>query len=238
MKGSGWALAALLFASLAAACGQSAPRPAEGDARRDPGGGARKCSGIRGYLNDGTAGGRAVRKQPDDASPVLGRVAPPSTGPGGDYEVAVGFDILASRDGWLLIEGAADDVELTGQPARSNYSGRGWIRSERVAVGLQTGQAFAEPRHSSALLVRAAEPNSLADLVEIAACDGNWVLGRWRPSAPSTVRYEPAAVVSTDPLTLEAWATGICNIQETSCDGVSGDRPAERPADGPGARNP
>jgi hypothetical protein len=186
----------------------------------------RTCTDIRGYLNDEAAAGRAVHSEPDGASAVLGRVSPPSKGPAGDYSVAVGFDVLASRDGWLLIEGAADDAALTERPARAMYSGRGWIRSERVGVGLQTRQAFAEPRHSSALLIETIEPNSLADLVEIAACDGNWVLGRWRPSPPSAFRYEPAAVVSRDPLTLEAWATGICNIQETSCDGVSGDRPA------------
>lgn len=226
MKASGWGRAALMFASLAAACGEAGPGRAEADARRDSGGGLRKCSDIRGYLHDEAAGGRAVHANPDAASPVLGRVAPPGKGPDGDYEIAVGFDILASRDGWLMIEGAADDIALTEQPARGMYSGRGWIRSERVGVGLQASQAFAQPRHSSAILIRAIEPDSLADLAEIAACDGHWVLGRWRPSSPATVRYEPAALISADPLTLEAWATGICNIQETSCDGISGDRPA------------
>jgi hypothetical protein len=222
-------MAALLFAALAAACGEGGPPRPEADARREAGGGMRECADIRGYLQDEAAGGRAVHARPDAASPVLGRVAPPDKDPNGVYDVAVGFDILASRDGWLLIEGAADDPALTEQPARAMYSGRGWIRSERVGVGLQTSQAFAQPRHSSAMLVQAVEPNSLSDVVEIAACDGHWVLGRWRPSPPSTVRYEPAAVISADPLTLEAWATGICNIQETSCDGVSGDRPAASP---------
>jgi hypothetical protein len=189
----------------------------------------RKCTDIRGYLYDQAEGGRIVHARPDAASPVLGRVAPPDKGPNGVSDVAVGFDILASRDGWLLIEGAADDTALTERPARSMYSGRGWIRSERVGVGLQTSQAFAQPRHSSAMLARAVEPGSLDNLFEIGACDGHWVLGRWRPSPPSTIRYQRSAVISADPLTLEAWATGICNIQETSCDGVSGDRPAVAP---------
>jgi hypothetical protein len=128
----------------------------------------------------------------------------------------------------LLVEGAGDDVALTELPARAMYSGRGWIRSGRVRVGLQTRQAFAGPTHSSPILIEADEPGSLADLVEIAACEGGWVLGRWRPSQPSAVlRYDPRAVISRKPLILEAWATGICTIQETSCDGVSGDRPPE-----------
>jgi hypothetical protein len=226
VEASGWGMAALMAAALAAACGGGGPGRAEADGRRDSGGGARECTDIRGYLHDETAGGRAVHARPDAASPVLGRIAPPDKDPNGVYDVVVGFDILSSRDGWLLVEGAGDDTALTERPARAMYSGRGWIRSERVGVGLQTRQAFAQPRHSSAMLVRAVEPNALDDLVEIAACDGHWVLGRWRPAQPSTIRYEAAAVVSSDPLTLEAWATGICNIQETSCDGVSGDRPA------------
>jgi hypothetical protein len=208
---------------LLACSSASAEKPQEA---RDAGRGLRQCSDITGYLYDDSPAARAVHARPDPTSPVLGRVAAPDKDPNGVYDVAVGFDILASSNGWLLIEGAADDTALTERPPRAMYSGRGWIRSERVGVGLQTSQAFAQPRHSSAMLVRAIEPNSLPDLVEIAACDGHWVLARWRPSTPPTIRYERAAVISAHPLTLEAWATGICNIQETSCDGVSGDRPA------------
>jgi hypothetical protein len=205
----------------------SGPAPAgKPRVERDPGRGERRCADITGYLQDEAPAGRAVHARPDSGSPILGRVAPPDKDPKGAYDVAVGFAILASRDGWLLIEGAADDPVLTERPPRAMYPGRGWIRSQRVAVGLQTRQAFARPRHSSAMIVRAVEPGSLDNPLEIAACDGHWVLARWRPSPPSTVRYERAAVISADPLTLEAWATGICNIQETSCDGVSGDRPA------------
>jgi len=226
MAGSGCGTAALMFAVLAGASGEEPRLPGAG-ARLDPAGQRRECADIQGYLNDEAASGRAVHARPDAASPLLGRVAPPDRDPKGVYDIAVGFGILASRDGWLLIEGASDDPVLTERPARYMYSGRGWIRSERVTVGLQTTQGFAQPHHSSAMLIRALGPNSLDNLVEIAACDGQWVLARWRPSQARAIRYEPAAVISADPLTLEAWATGICNIQETSCDGVSGDRPAK-----------
>ncbi len=209
-------------------CG-SPPSPGNAHEGRDSGRGERQCSDITGYLYDEAPAGRAVHARPHAASPLLGRIAPPDKDPEGVHDVAVGFAILASRDGWLLVEGAGDDIVLTERPARPIYSGRGWIRSEQVRVGLQTRQAFARPSHGSAMLVRAVDPASLDNLFGIAACDGNWVLGRWRPSPPSSVRYEPAALISTDPLTLEAWATGICNIQETSCDGLSGDRPAEAP---------
>ena len=209
------------------ACSAAPPGKAGND--RDTGRGLRQCTDIRGYLTDKTPQGRAVHERPDPGSPVLGRVAPPNKDPANVYDVAVGFDIRGSRGGWLLIEGAGDDPVLTEQPPRAMYSGRGWIRAGGVGVNVQTSQAFARPRHSSAILVQSAESSGLDDQVEAAACDGHWVLGRWKIRDPSAVRYEPSTVIARDPLTVEAWATGICNIQETSCDGVNGDRPEEAP---------
>lgn len=37
-------------------------------------------------------------------------------------------------------------------------------------------------------------------------------------------KYRKEAVVSERPLVLRAWVSGVCNIQETTCDGVNGNR--------------
>ena len=216
-------LFSLALLALAAACA-TLPDGAR-TAGRDHGGGLRRCAGIVAYLDDPDPAGRAVHARPDPRSPVLGRIAPPTRNEADRRDVAVGFDLLASRDGWLLVDGAADDTGLTGAAPRAMYGGRGWIRAAGVRVGLQTEQAFAAPRHSSALLI---EGSDLGSPLEIAACDGNWVLGRWRVGEASRLHFEPSAAIADNPLTLEAWATGICNIQETSCDGVSGNRPGPR----------
>lgn len=216
-------LGSMAALALGASCVAASPS----SATRDPGGGQRSCTDMIGYLRDPSPAGRAVHARPDARSPVLGRIPPPSPATDEVRQFAVGFTIEASRGGWLLVSGAGDDPVLTERPARPIYSGRGWIRGEGVGVGLQASQAFARPSHSSAILVRSEEAHGLDGLAGIAACDGAWVLGRWPITPTSRIRYEPAAVSSRDPLIVEAWATGICNIQETSCDGLSGDRPGD-----------
>jgi hypothetical protein len=111
------------------------------------------------------------------------------------------------------------------------YSGRGWIRGNGVSVGVQASQLFAEPRFASDLVVQADPDHELegvGEMVGVSACEGDWVLSRWRirePREPDAVRYHDNALVTANPLVVQGWVTGICNIQETSCDQPSGDRP-------------
>ena len=215
---------ALASAVIALACAK-APDRAQGEAParvRLTG----KCGDVIAYLNDPSPGGREVLTAPDVRSPVPGRIAPPSPGLNGD--LAVGFRLHEAHGGWLLVEGAADDTVLTEAPARPMYSGRGWIRGNGVSVGIQASQGFAEPRFASDIVMQALEPHdleSVGEMTEVVACEGDWVRGRWTIREPAGVRYEANAVVSRQPLVIEAWTTGICNIQETSCDQPPGDRP-------------
>jgi hypothetical protein len=217
MRVAGWTIVtALLVLSGTAALGRGREQG------RDEGHGRRQCTDIIGYLSDARPGGREVRSAPDPAAPVVGRILEPWSDEVRTLDVS--FQIKASQDGWLLIEGAGDDPVLTEGVDRPMYRGEGWIRGEGVSVGVQASQGFAEPRHSSDIIVRTGV-NEMDFLAGVMACDGNWVLGRWRENEFREYRYSPRAVVSTDPLVLEAWVTGICNIQETSCDMASGDRP-------------
>jgi hypothetical protein len=213
---------AFAAAALLALVGFVAPAAA-----RDDGRGRRQCTDIRGYLDDPAPGGREVRAGPDPAAPVLGRIREPWTD--GQATIAASFDIRASDAGWLLVENAGDDPVLTEGVDRPMYGGAGWIRGEGVRVGVQASQGFSEPRHASRIIVRTGS-NQLDFLSAVVACDGNWVLGRWRTDLNReyrNYRYRPEAVVATDPVILQAWVTGICNIQETSCDMPSGDRPED-----------
>jgi hypothetical protein len=190
------------------------------------------CGAITGWLRDRTADGREVHAAPSAESPVLGRIAPPLPEEKGGW--AVGFAIRETRDGWLLVEDASDDTGLTGDSARPMYSGRGWIRGNGVMVGIQASQGFAEPRHASEIVLQADPSQTLegvGEMTDVVACEGDWVRGRWTIRDPGGVRsYDPGAAVSRNPLVIEAWTTGICNAQETSCDMQPGDRPSSADA--------
>ncbi len=104
------------------------------------------------------------------------------------------------------------------------FQGEGWIRGEQVSAGVQASQGFARPDHSSDIIL-STEPNGLDGVTAIVACNGRWILAQWQEGPYRHYRYEPQAVASAEPLILQAGGTGICNIQETSCDMASGDRP-------------
>ena len=107
------------------------------------------------------------------------------------------------------------------------YRGAGWIRGDGVSVSVQSTRAFAAPRHSSEIVLRSIGGNYMdsQEVAGITACNGNWVLARWRIADPADFSYRPEAVVSRNPLILQGWATGICNNPDTSCDMQSGDEP-------------
>lgn len=181
-----------------------------------------RCKQITGYLYDPDPAGRVVRAGPSRSTRALGRLLPPI----GEGPFPASFEILRSRDGWLEIEGAGYDESLTGKPALAMFTGRGWIWGGGVSVGLQSKTGFAEPSHRSALLVdlgNAASFDWQAN-TRIVGCDGRWVLVEIEanPDSPAP-NYRPEAVASRNPLRLRSWVAGVCNIQETTCDGVNGD---------------
>lgn len=224
---------AVLMIGLVAACAKTpAAERASGEATAQPPAAQRisiargtgQCGEIIGYLEDTASAGREVHAAPDAQSPVLGRILPPMQFEIGGIEAS--FAIREARDGWLMVENAGDDSVLTERPARPMYAGRGWIRGNGVMVGVQASQAFSEPRFASEMVLQAG-PEGLGgnEMTDVVACEGDWVRARWRIREPRSVRVEAPAIVSRGPLVVEAWATGICNIQETSCDQPPGDRP-------------
>ena len=229
------ATTSVLALGLMLACAKAPPeerRTAAGDSVRLAGApvssrATGQCGQISGNLGDPAPGGRAVYAAPDTQSPVLGRILPPVVLENRGWPVS--FAIHEARGGWLLVEHAGDDSVLTETAPRPMYSGRGWIRGNGVWVGVQASQAFAGPRHASAIVVQADPDHTLEGaatrMTEVVACEGDWVLARWQVMEPRGLRYADDAVVTPNPLVVQGWVTGICNIQETSCDQPSGDRP-------------
>ncbi|OSZ72251.1 hypothetical protein CAP39_02535 [Sphingomonas sp. IBVSS1] len=185
------------------------------------------CTDITGRLDDPDPAGRNVRDAPSPKGNVLGII--PAQG---RLDFPATFEILESRNGWLKIRNAGFDTALVGDKVPPTYTGEGWISGKGVGVVVQARLGFAAPSHDAPWLVDARPDNHLDSVQQraIVGCAGNWVLVDWlfeaKPSYGATaLAYRPQAVVSRTPITLRAWSTGICNIQETTCDGVDGDRP-------------
>lgn len=181
------------------------------------------CFEITAFLTE-AAPRRDVHAAPDAASKILGQVLGPSPG---DEGRPAPFEVLDSRGGWLLIQGAADDPAINGGVFRPMYHGKGWIRGEDVAAIAQAEKGFSRPDFASEVVVTSKSSWLDSDMAAVLGCDGSWVHARWKPRGAASYSYRPEAVVSRDPLVLEGWATGICPFMETTCDGLSGDRPAE-----------
>jgi hypothetical protein len=185
------------------------------------------CVDINGYLDDPDPAGRNIRDIPSKNGALLG-VIPPQ----GGLDFPPSFTIIESKNGWLRIKDAGFDTQLVGNVVPQTYSGEGWISGKGVRVNLQTQLGFAAPSHDSPWLVDG-RPDQFFDSIEQAAvvgCSGKWVLVDWPfdPNPPDDRKpliYREQAIVSRNPVILRAWSTGVCNNQETSCDGVNGDLP-------------
>lgn len=190
------------------------------------------CKDIWGFLDDPDPAGRIVRDSPSPKGRELGRILPPSDSDNWGGELAAGFRVLGSEDGWLEIEDAVFDEQLYGKNPPKMYSGRGWIAGGGVRITLQSQLGFAAPSHGSPVLIDLQPHMGFDGLRQkrIVACSGRWVLADWLidsanwPEGTEMPTYRSEAIVSRKPLVLRAWASGVCNIQETTCDGVDGNR--------------
>lgn len=184
---------------------------------------AERCFELTGYLDD--KNGRTVYAEPDAKSRALGRVLGPFRATA-DYSLPISFEIIDGHDGWIRIRNAGDDPQLIETTPRKMYDGAGWIRGEGVSVTFQGHQLFARPDWTSDMTVLARDSFDSARMTALIGCDGSWAQARWQiDAAQEPLRMLPEAIVSRAPLVVQGWATGACNIQETTCDGLFGDRP-------------
>ncbi len=191
-----------------------------------------QCNALAGYLQATDPAGRTVRAGPNVTARRLGTIAPPlKTGLG---TVPASFTIIGSRNGWLLIENAGFDEELADQTVPKTYAGRGWISGKGVSVNAQASIVFLRPDHKSQKIIRVLDSKgdrgafAELEMTGISACQGYWVLGNWRKGGFASqsgvaIRHSATAIISKSPLVVRGWVTGICDIQETSCDGLNGD---------------
>jgi hypothetical protein len=184
------------------------------------------------FVNETDRAGLNVRQTPSAAGRLLGKL-PAKYDVAGNYTPArVEVEVLASQNGWFLIEGAKDNTTLTEQPARPTYSGKGWVSGKKLAIKTQASRARLAPEANAGtafLVGNVLDGDSLNKPGHLVACIGKWVLVEYSLSGISKgelseIKINPAAKQGAPKGHVRGWVNRICAIQETSCDGL-GDEP-------------
>ena len=106
----------------------------------------RTSCAVRGYATDTDPRGTNVRSAPRADAPIIGHLAPP-TKIDANTETGIEFDIVGSKDGWLLIRNGSDGG-LTFDPAH-RADGRGWVSAKLVGTQLRLPAFRSAPRRDA-----------------------------------------------------------------------------------------
>lgn len=166
--------------------------------------GASQCE-ARGWARDKDPRGTNIRNAPRADAPVIGHLAPLAR-IAADEWTGVEFDIIGSKNGWLLIKhpNPSDGMKLDAEHAAD---GRGWIWGGLVGTQLATVPLRSGPRRETPALARFKGDNWGPDSVAVSAihaCEGKYVEVTATPSDGTTVR---------------GWSFAPCSAQLTTCDG-------------------
>ena len=168
--------------------------------------GASRCA-IRGYLSDRDPKGTNVRAAPRANAPVIGLLPPQSRLENEDEIVGVAFEIIGSKDGWLLIQ----------NPDRGALGGPGWISGRLVGFTIGSPRLLASPADNAKTVAslqfsgdEGVGPDSF-EVRQVHACQGHF--------AEVTIRLAPS--IKPQPgmdKPLRGWVGKVCSNQLTTCD--------------------
>jgi hypothetical protein len=180
------------------------------------------------FVNETDRAGLNVRQTPSAAGKLLGKL-PSRYDRAGNYAPArVEVEVLASLNGWFLIQGAADNTALTEKPARPMYSGQGWVSGKKLAIKTQASKARLAPEGAAATAFFVGDildGDSLSKPGYLVACKGKWALIEYSLSGVpkddlSEIKINPAAKQGAPKGHVHGWVNRICATQETSCSGL------------------
>jgi hypothetical protein len=165
--------------------------------------GASQCQ-TRGYSTDKDPKGTNVRSAPRADAPIIGRLAPRALLGPNTYE-GVEFEVVGSKDGWLLIQKPDPASGVVLDPAHA-AGGRGWISGRLVGVTLGRRELRAAPRRDAPMVL---------DLF-----GKDWGPDSFLVSAVHACRDKYVEVTGKAPRgkPLRGWAFGPCSNQLTTCD--------------------
>ncbi|HEX4199457.1 MAG TPA: SH3 domain-containing protein [Caulobacteraceae bacterium] len=166
--------------------------------------GASACA-ISAWSADPDRAGLNVRAAPTKDAAIVGRLPAARAQAGDSY--AVEFDVIGSRDGWLLIKNARFADYGGGQGDKAVFAGPGWVFADKVRFLINQVDLHKSPNVRSPVVAQltnadhSSGPDS-ADIDHVYGCSGAFA--------------DVAAHMSGKPPT-RGWATGICSNQVTTC---------------------
>ncbi len=180
------------------------------------------------FVNETDRAGLNVRQGPNAASKVVGKLPANYKDPDSAMVVRVEVEVLASQNGWFLIQGATDNTTLTEKPARQMYSGKGWVSGKKLAIKTQASKARVAPEGNAAtafLVGNILDGDSLSKPGQLIACKGKWAhveysLSGLAKEELAEIKINPAAKIGAPKGRVRGWVNRICAIQETSCSGL------------------
>lgn len=165
--------------------------------------GASQCR-ARGFSTDLDPAGTNVRSAPRADAPVIGRVAPRAKIGPDTYE-GVEFEIVGSKDGWLLVQKPDPEDGLKLDAAHAAEA-RGWISGKLVGVTPGSRALRSAPRRDATIVAELSGSDWGPDsfIVSIVhACDGKYV--------EISGAHDPSK-------RLRGWSYAPCSNQLTTCD--------------------
>jgi hypothetical protein len=162
--------------------------------------GASACS-ISAFAIDRDPKGSNIRSAPRADAPVIARLPSlchldPSTLVGAEFEV------VGSRDGWLLIQNPKA-VQYDNKTAQA-FNGKGWISGALVGVTIDDGPLLAQPNPDARVVAKT--ENGSYDVKRVHNCLGEFVEVTATPNGGKATR---------------GWSRRSCASQLTTCDNGS-----------------
>ena len=166
--------------------------------------GATSCE-VRGFATDLDSTGSNLRSAPRFDAQIIGHV-PPLLNIGQNTWTGAEFEIVGSKDGWLLVRNGERDSDLKLDAAHAE-DGRGWLSARLVGTSLRMAAFRPGAAADAPLVARMAGdgwgPDS-ATVSAVHACQGAYIEVTATPIGGKPVR---------------GWSFKPCSSQLTTCDG-------------------
>ncbi len=165
--------------------------------------GVTSCT-INAFAIDPDPKGSNIRSAPRADAPVIGHL-PPRVHLSPVDIVGAEFEIIGSKDGWLLIQNAEATVDEQLNTLHA-FEGPGWLSGRLVGVTLGSANLRAQPRRDAAIIAR------LANAKE------GWGADSYRVSGIHACAGDFVDVTTAWPRKLRGWSWKPCSSQLTTCD--------------------